>query len=226
MKTLYILFAFSVFAHYSSAQNLVYSTDQHIESENVSGTYETYDINFTTQQPQGITYAWTLISNSLPTDWTYSLCDYTGCYPGIPSNGTMTAISPSQSQNGTEGFFKLTLSPLDVSGDGTVELFVYDSANPSVGDTVSFHIWHTAASASIEDVVSINKLVYPNPATDIVNISSGSSNGYISNALGQKLVTITENSNHTINVSNWRTGVYFYSTTINGKSITTRFIVK
>ena len=226
MKSLYILLAFALTANISSAQNFVYSTDQHIEADNTTGTYENYDINFTTQQPQGITYEWTLISNSLPTDWTYSLCDYTGCYPGVPASGTMTAISPSESQNGTEGFFKLTLSPLDISGEGWVELFVYDSANPSVGDTVSFHITHVSASASIEDVIAKKDLIYPNPASDIVNISTSSTDGFISNVLGQKIVTITKNSNHTINVSSWKTGVYFYSTRINGQSITTRFIVK
>jgi hypothetical protein len=226
MKSLYASLAFALIANLCSAQSLVYSTDQHIESENLSGTYESYDIKFTTPQLQGITYAWTLISNSLPTDWTYSLCDYTGCYPGAPASGTMTAISQSEAQNGVEGFFKLTLSPLDITGDGVLELFVYDSGNPTVGDTVSFHIWHTSTTAGINDLSAIDHIVYPNPATDIVNISSASTNGYVSNVLGQKLLTVTKNNNHTIDVSNWKAGVYFYSTQINGQSITTRFIVK
>ena len=226
MKSLYILLVFTLAASFSNAQNFVYSTVQHVATENTSGDYDAYEISFTTAQAQGITYEWTLVSNSLPVGWTYSLCDYTGCYSGVPASGTMTAISPGENQNGVEGFFLLNLSPLNITGDGIVELYVYDSANPSIGDTVSFHIWHTSTTSGIEDLSSSEKLVYPNPATDVVNIATGSTKGFISNALGQKVLTITPQSNHAINVSNWRTGVYFYSTEINGQSITKRFVVK
>ncbi len=231
MKSIYTVIAFTLFAFAGQAQTFAYSTDQHIDEINYSGSYETYDIKFKTANPQEITYEWTRISNSMPVDWTYSLCDYTNCYIGVPPSGTMTTISLQDSQNGVEGFFKLTLSPQGISGEGLIELYVYDSANPASGDTVSFHITYTEG-VGVSELSSTEFTLYPNPASEKITVHSANGTetfkGVVFNALGQSVFSIeTSNGmNETINVNSWDKGVYFLRIeSESGEATTKKFIV-
>jgi hypothetical protein len=161
------------------AQTFVYSTDQHVEVEVFVSSYGDYDIKFKTASPQEITYEWERISNTLPAEWTYSLCDYGACYPGVPADGIMSTISLAESQAGEQGFFKLTLSPENVSGEGLVQLYVYDGADYSKGDTVTYHITFTdtATATGIETLSSAPFSFYPNPATESITLTKGNDLG-------------------------------------------------
>ncbi|MBL7884425.1 MAG: T9SS type A sorting domain-containing protein, partial [Bacteroidia bacterium] len=83
---------------------------------------------------------------------------------------------------------------------------------------------------------SANVNVYPNPATDVVNIvlsanEKANATVTIYNAVGQK---VNEFSNYlngaaqtlTINTANYQAGVYFVSVNINGKLTSKKVIVK
>jgi len=70
--------------------------------------------------------------------------------------------------------------------------------------------------------------VYPNPATDVLNVSS--QNDVIStievyNLIGQQVINVAPNATlATVNVSALKAGVYMVNATVNGKTSTSKFI--
>ncbi|MCH2223697.1 MAG: T9SS type A sorting domain-containing protein [Crocinitomicaceae bacterium] len=226
MKKLYFLTILLAVCFTNHAQTFVYSTEQHID-ETLTAPYSTFGVEFTTAVPQAITYGWESVSNTLPSGWDISLCDYTGCYVGVPSSGTMTAITLPESQNGTEGFIKLTVGHQEIIGEGTVEIYVFDSNDHSIGDTISFHLVN--GTASNHEIASNEPFkIYPNPTKDHLTIKgTGTYSGAIYNSLGQSVLSFKRSGLSTINVSNLRKGVYIikYSNAF-GKTFNKRLIIK
>lgn len=87
-----------------------------------------------------------------------------------------------------------------------------------------------------DDEFLSNFAIYPNPASDQLNIDLGdaaftSFEITVINSLGQTLQTLNESaldgSNQTaINVSSYRTGIYFLTIEMDGQSTTKKFVVK
>ncbi|MEO9533513.1 MAG: T9SS type A sorting domain-containing protein [Crocinitomicaceae bacterium] len=217
MKTLYTILLFTGLTLSVNAQNFNYAPSQSVHTELTTSSYSDVNIDITTQTTQAIDYKWELISNTMPTGWVYSLCDYTSCYPGIPATGTMTPISLTDAQNGTIGFFKLTINPDEVEGSGEAKIYVYDAADYNNGDTVTMSFNHTS-SLGIEDEVYGHLSVYPNPAVDVLTLDNSmniSNNVVVSNVLGEQVMnlTIAPNSKETIDVASFKPGIYFVSYT-------------
>lgn len=207
MKKLYTL-AFMAFATFASqAQNLTFTTPQHIDEELVNA-FSTFDIVFTTETPQDVTFEWTRISNTMPSGWDMSLCDYTACYIGIPPTGTMTPITQAEAANGTKGFFKLTVQHMNVVGEGVAELYVYDSNDPLNGDTVSYTL--SFGNVSVAEMETASPLtITPNPATDQVNFAfDGALNGAIYTANGQKVMNVAGEDQFSVNMNEMPAGIY------------------
>lgn len=83
------------------------------------------------------------------------------------------------------------------------------------------------AAAGVAPVVKKAIAVYPNPATNVLNINAEDiiSNVQVYNMLGQQVININPNSTTaTLNVSEFKAGIYMVNTTSNGKTTTTRFI--
>lgn len=69
--------------------------------------------------------------------------------------------------------------------------------------------------------------VYPNPASNVLNITAQDivSNIQVYNVMGQQVISLTPNNvNSAVNVSALTAGVYMVNTTVNGKTTTTKFI--
>jgi hypothetical protein len=208
MKKIYLLAITSLIGMTVNAQNFVYSTVQHIDEVMVN-TFEIYDIKFTTPTPEDITFMWERVSDSFLAEWDYSLCDYTGCYVGVPTTGAMTPITMAEASNGTEGFFKMNIGHQGYNGDGLVEIYVYDSNDYNRGDTVSFHL--SISELSINEVSQNNSVVVsPNPATNLVTISGSTAISVsIFNGIGLHVMNLEGNGNGSFDVSNLESGVYF-----------------
>ena len=103
------------------------------------------------------------------------------------------------------------------------------NANPSQ-ETALGNAVVTSAPLSVNEVVKTRTVIYPNPATSILNIATDNGlveNVKIYNFLGQKVMeSAPVQAVATIDVSTLTNGVYIVSTTINGKENTTRFVKK
>ena len=87
----------------------------------------------------------------------------------------------------------------------------------------------------VDDVLASSIVMYPNPADNQVFIDFGTANLTnvdieVTNSLGQVIQTISNkdvsNSQATINVSNFGTGIYFVTITADGQQATKKLVVK
>lgn len=212
MKNIYLLILVGLVANVK-AQNLVYTPEQHRVDTVVAENFEAYDINISTPNPEAITYKWVALSNTLLSSLSYSLCDFGACYVGIPSGtNTMDSISLSQAQAGSEGFLKINITVGQNYGYGKVVFYVYDQANINRGDTISFEIYWPAPTAVNEINLLEGVSVYPNPATDYVqveNVSGELVTLSIFTLTGQLVSTETVSAaNFTKDVSTLERGMY------------------
>jgi hypothetical protein len=104
---------------------------------------------------------WEKISVDFPADWDADLCDYVGCYMGIPESGTMSPIYDT-----IQGFLKLTINPNNTPGTGTAVFRVFDNKHPDVTDTCTFIIHATELTSVVETGSKDILNIYPNPANE------------------------------------------------------------
>ncbi len=114
------------------------------------------------------------------------------------------------------------------------------NACPSVSDFTQFVITsnlgtvyydnlylHKNTVLSTNDLETLNARIYPNPATNLLNIESEISIEKVSvyNILGQEVISKSPNAELvTLDVSSLQVGVYIVKTSINGNVSSTRFI--
>jgi hypothetical protein len=226
MKNLYIFVAFLTLSITGNAQDFSYPLGQHLVETVTDENFQGFRIDINTPTAEAIQYDWELVSNSFPTAWSYSLCDYGGCAIGIPQTGSMTPITVTEAQNGVIGWFKIQLTTGPNSGNGLVEIYVYDSEDYTRGDTVSWNITYDAATASLTAQTQDKFSIYPNPANDMVTVDGfTANNGVIYNSLGQK-VSLEENGQDTLDVSHLRPGVYLVQLSTQKGVRTKRLIIK
>jgi hypothetical protein len=150
----------------TNAQNFKFSGESEIDCEITTAVNE-YNVVFTTNAPEAITYSWEVIENTLPADWDYSLCDYTACHIGIPNRADMTRISLEESKKGVQGFLKINVLTAESNGNYVAKFYVYDSLDHDRGDTVTFNF--SNSTVSITEINNADALsIFPNPASEIV----------------------------------------------------------
>tara|TARA_B110000037_G_C17096514_1_gene496200 strand:- start:36 stop:731 length:696 start_codon:yes stop_codon:yes gene_type:complete len=155
--------AFSIVAFLSSAQNFDYTPSQNIDEQIQEENFSFHEIRMITGDLSPIELQWNLIENTLPLEWSYSLCDLGGCYVGIPNSGIMDPITAQQAQDGFMGFLKLNITASTFYGEGDVIFYVHELGNPAFGDTVTMHISHPNPASSIVENGINSVEVYPNP---------------------------------------------------------------
>ena len=196
-----------------SAQHFVYTPSQvlvdTVEAENFAG----FQIDIATPTPEAITFGWERVSNTFHANWTYSLCDFGGCYVGIPASGQMGDISLAQAQNGTTGFFKVNLTVGQNFHQGVAKFYVYDMADHSRGDTVTFDILWEQVAVSVSEEQAVDFKFFPNPVTDQLTLKAGSTTTDV--AIIDLTGKVLDNqrlgalSSQTLNMSEYQAGIYF-----------------
>jgi hypothetical protein len=159
----------SIFLSFS--QDFVYPIGQHLIKDIITDDFQSFSIDILTPTSQDITYHWEVVSNTFPEAWSASLCDYGGCAAGVPENGEMYPITESEMNEGTHGFFKLNMICGFNYGQGKLEVYVYDSNNYAIGDTVSWDLtWEN--SSSLDELNENSLLVFPIPTAGKLQIQN------------------------------------------------------
>ena len=88
-------------------------------------------------------------------------------------------------------------------------------------------VWIGADTAGVEDESLVTLNMYPNPASDVLNISAQNTINTVEiyNVLGQKVIRMNvEDTSAEINVSNLNAGIYLIKYEINNRTSTKKFV--
>jgi hypothetical protein len=136
-------------------------------------------------------------------------------------------FNSSKSDASTNNF---TTSTIDFTATGT-KVVIYVRASAAINsDTEVFYdniSLIEKATASTKDVFAANFSVFPNPANDVLNISSVKTieKAEIYNLIGKKVISTTRLTNNSINISSLAKGVYILKL-VSGDVVGTRKIIK
>ena len=115
------------------------------------------------------------------------------------------------------GFFTVELTATDSVGNNTTE-----TAEVTVVDTIG-----------IDDVILNSLAVYPNPSDNIFNISWNGGEAIhiqVTDILGKLILETTEiesvNKPYALDLSNYKSGVYFMQVSVNGRETVKKLVLK
>jgi hypothetical protein len=125
---------------------------------------------FTNVTGKNVVLAYKRIASDFPFTWEASLCDNRNCHPDLKLEDSFATISKDAKSE-----FKVTVDPQGKADTATVQYVVYDNSKPNVKDTIQFTFilqW----GAGLMETGNFQSAVYPNPATNLVNIGQLTSN--------------------------------------------------
>lgn len=203
-----------------------------IDSASYSGMYmksDMYIINNTATQQ---TISFKRRRNYHTYGWTDQICDDLICFnaddvtlwerPGSPA----LVVNP-----GDSSIMQLKVFPNDIPGCAIYTYYVLDGAKVIQDSiTVTFTVDGLTCVLGAEEIEEPVFSVYPNPASDQLNIemsNAGNDDVFkVFNILGEEVRTVRlKEGLNTMNIVELNNGVYFYSVFRNGEVIETKKIV-
>jgi hypothetical protein len=150
---------------------------------------------------------WRRLEVNKPDAWDIDLCDYGTCYIGIPSNSDMSFVHDT-----IQPYLKLIVQPGVTPGTAWLWFRVYELDNEDNFQDVYFSLHTPGVTASDEPVQTFSFRTFPNPATDVVTITSENSEAVdcrVFDAYGRLMF---ENKHHlktSVPTANWPAGTYW-----------------
>lgn len=182
MKTYLTTILLTLFASQVFAQHFEFFPSKFMSDTVYSGENSLQHMKVVPVDSQDVQVKWGLVTNTLDTGWSVSLCDYPACYFHIPDSGTMDPITATQLQTGLSPFFQLLVGANDSAGEAEVSLYVYDVSDPALVDTITFIVVNKGAlpdTTDTSDVTGYATLgqesafsLYPNPAGEAITVSA------------------------------------------------------
>lgn len=96
---------------------------------------EISEIKFKNTTEQNLSLKWTLVENSFPKEWDYSMCAFGKCQIGIPKGGTLRKLLPGKS-----GFMAIHVFPKGNKGQGVVTFKLEDPTHESASELLVFKV--------------------------------------------------------------------------------------
>lgn len=161
-----LVLALILFANVQGQATTFTVTPSNTIIENVEeDDYKDFTVYFNNTTSGNINFKWSTVSNTLPTGWNLTLCDYPSCFPYVPNSGSMDPIAP-----GGQGLLKLTVHPgAGNLGAGSAQFLVWDDNFPTNKETITFEV---TAIVGIQDQLLAGAVkLYPNPANDRLFLS-------------------------------------------------------
>lgn len=118
-----------------------------------------------------VTIRWTRVVEQKPQEWDVNFCDMNLCYLGIVASKTFELM------NGDSGLLKPIFYPNEVPGTGVFRLYL-QSETPGItwADTTVYVAVATGVSGTVNIEQVTNVAVFPNPATDLLNVVTADAN--------------------------------------------------
>lgn len=208
MKRILLLVAFSIASYISFGQIEVDASYLNIEgSEMTTDIEHHFDIINTTGEELNV--FWELVeSDDFPSEWDTNICDGNLCYTQWVRNcpeGSPNVFQPNQTQD-----WRLHVKPKGVIGTGQITLRIY--VPQASGDSLSVdHVFQIAAGTSSTVELDLAELlIYPNPATDYIQIRNDESIKQINvyNVVGKQLRSFNHTAGQSHGVQDLNKGIY------------------
>ena len=120
-----------------------------------------------------IQFAWRKVSESVPQNWEALVCDNVMCNTSLVDSGTMNPVMP-----GDYGFVLLHITPHVNYGTAVVRYAVWDIANDSMKDTLTYILSLDSVSAISKEETVKSFQLFPNPANSGFNVRTKLDNGF------------------------------------------------
>lgn len=223
MKKLYSFLIASLFFTGLNAQDYNLTPNDTVSETVVLNGYYSPGINMEHDNTtaDSLELNWELFDNTAPAGWDYSFCDYTSCYAGNITSGTMLKFGQNEA-----GFIKVNVMPTSV-GVAQFRFKIWETSNPTEIDTITFLF---DAILGVSDIDLGQKVsVYPNPSNGeqvTINYILPNSEIVIQNALGQVvLYRCVKTAKLSITNLGLRKGVYFLRIERDGKQYVSRKLI-
>lgn len=166
MKTTLLTF-FVAISSIGMAQTFQWDTNDTIATNLALNTTEQYPMYQSAIGTDTVVLGIEIIYNDLPEAWDGMVCIYGQCLGYIPPVGVQATMSPISGSD--QGMVRLTVNPYNGTEQAKLQIYVYDVDFPNDGDTATFLLNETA---SLEVLDGSNTFIAPNPANDVIAISS------------------------------------------------------
>ncbi len=164
---------------------------------------------------------WKKVSESVPTLWEANVCDNAFCNTSLVDSGTMNPVMPKE-----YGLLLLHITPHTNYGTAIVRYAVWDIANPTLKDTLTY-ILNVNATTGIAATENKNAFsIFPNPVKDNINIISKLPTGFqflITDVSGKEIEKgVSKTNSISVSTENLSNGIYNISIFTENKIITTK----
>jgi len=179
---------------------------------------------------QTLNIVWRRLVVDAPAEWDYRICDNNACYPTItgtnynpPQIAELLTLAP-----GDTSLLDVHLLPRGVDGPGIVALelkLVEDLTTVIATANYEVEVFNTTSVAE----VNVPKLqVYPNPATDFIQLKNGQGieQVVIFNTIGKQVRTFEVQPNGVYPVADLPNGMYMVSLVAEGRVMKTVRLIK
>ncbi|MCC6412734.1 MAG: T9SS type A sorting domain-containing protein [Saprospiraceae bacterium] len=150
---------------------------------------------------------WRRLEVNKPNAWDIDLCDYGTCYIGIPSNSDMSFVYDT-----IQPYLKLIVQPGQTPGAAWLWFRVYELDNEDNFQDVYFSLHTPGVTATDEPVQPVPFEVFPNPATDMVYLTSESKEPVVCrvfDTFGRLMFEKNHLLQTSIATADWPAGIYW-----------------
>lgn len=168
MKRLFVtLICFWALSSY--AQEISIEPTNHLIGQANLEEYNVYQVYIKNEAESPIDLSWRIIENTMPEEWTVTLCDNVACYGILPANANMDPIAV-----GDSSLFKIDVHPGTTNGHGILRFLINETGTPTPYKEHIFDV--STLTTDTKDLFEGAVSVFPNPTTELVNIKNTLSN--------------------------------------------------
>lgn len=182
---------------------------------------ETLSIQQLNNTSGSIQLKWKKVSELVPANWDANVCDNAFCNTSLVDSGTMNPVHPTE-----YGLLLLHITPHITYGTAIIRYAVWDVANPSLKDTLTYILTVNATSGIAEAENKNAFRVFPNPAKENINIISKVQTGFqflITDVSGKEIEKgISKTNSISVSTESLPNGLYTVSIFIENKIINTK----
>lgn len=250
MKKIFTLLFLCIWVFASSQDNITITLEGQVDDlssgasahQVVAPSSATFDIPFDVKNNGTITQVWRIARYqvSVPTGWTDGLCwgSATDPFGGICFSSSQMTTNPWTTPGSSTVLFdiepndygkmKVSVDPADDANGSAHYRYYITGANGAYLDSVDLIVDYIASVKPLKEAIGVS--IVPNPASDYINIAINgveSINMKITDVLGNVILKEFITSSNKLDVTEFKSGVYFIVFEGNGvKSFSRKVIIR